>query len=248
MRVSSAMPWQPPRNDRAKSMTLVAGLHLLLGAALLSGLAAGPLQPATKAVKLFNVPLPKAPELPPPPIEARSGARREAGAPDLAAKATRVVARTPVVRLAVRKPIRTSDDRSPDDGAARSTGAASVAGAGRGAGGSGDGTGGGGTGGLGAGEGSGAGSEARLLSGNLNGRDYRRIRGFGAPRGQAVLAIEVGADGRLTRCQPLAGSGNPMLDYELCQLLGRTHWEPARDGNGRPHPVSLRYVATWDRY
>ena len=71
--------------------------------------------------------------------------------------------------------------------------------------------------------------------------------GFGAPRGQAVLAIEVGADGRLTRCLPFASSGNAELDQELCRLLGRTRWEPARDRAGRPIPVALRYVATWNR-
>ncbi len=107
------------------------------------------------------------------------------------------------------------------------------------------GTGGGGNGGHGAG--GGLGSEARLLSGNLSRGDYRRIRGFGAPRGQAVLALDVSADGQLTRCLTFVSSGNSDLDAELCRLLGRTRWEPARNRSGNPVPVALRYVATWDR-
>jgi protein TonB len=62
-----------------------------------------------------------------------------------------------------------------------------------------------------------------------------------------VLAIDVGADGRITRCLPFSSSGNPALDAELCRLLGRTRWEPARNRAGAPVPVALRYVATWDR-
>jgi outer membrane biosynthesis protein TonB len=91
------------------------------------------------------------------------------------------------------------------------------------------------------------GQDARLLSGNLTRSDYRRIRSFGSPRGQAVLGIEVSADGRLVRCLPIAGSGNPALDAELCRLLQRTGWEPARDDSGRPVSAALRYIATWER-
>ena len=86
-----------------------------------------------------------------------------------------------------------------------------------------------------------------MLWGNLSRGDYRRIRGFGAPRGSAVLAIDVNAEGRLTRCLSFASSGNPALDAELCRMLARTRWEPARDLDGNPVPVALRYVATWAR-
>lgn len=243
------MPWQPPRNDRAKSLVLVAGLHVAMGAALLSGLAAEPLRKVTESLATFDVvpPVPP-PELDPPPSPDEPAAKQEAGAPDLKAKPAPVVLPPPAIKLPVPSPLPRADDSAPDTGSAPSAGAAAAPGPGRGAGGDGNGLGGGGSGGLGSGNGGGAiGSEARLLSGNLTRRDYRRIRGFGSPRGQATLAIEVSADGRLTRCLPLSGSGNPSLDSELCQLLGRTRWAPARDRSGRPIPVALRYVATWDR-
>lgn len=242
------MPWRPPRNDRAKSIALVAGLHLLLGAALLTGLAADPLRKASESLATFDVlPPPPPPEPEAPPRPDAPAAEKEAGAPDLDARPAPVVLPPPPVPLPTTNPLPTADDSAPDTAAAPSAGAAAQPGPGRGAGGSGDGLGGGGSGGSGSGSGSGLGAEARLLSGNLTRGDYRRIRAFGSPRGQAVLGIEVGASGRLTRCQAVSSSGNPALDAELCRLLERTRWAPARDRAGRPVPVTLRYVATWDR-
>lgn len=238
------MPWQPPRSDRKKSLALVLALHVALGTALLVGLRGEPLRRAGEAITAFDLPAPLPPEPIRPPERSRSAAREEAGAEDLAAKPAPVVLPPPVVPLPNASPLSTADEASPVTGNAPSAGAGSRAGTGRGAGGSGDGTGGGGDGGSGAG---GLGSDARLLSGNLGRSDYRRIRGFGAPRGQAVLAIEISAEGRLTRCLPLASSGNPDLDFELCRLLARTRWEPARSRAGTAVPVALRYVATWDR-
>ncbi len=243
------MPWQPPPTERAKSLVLVVGLHLLFGALLISGLAADPLRKAAEKVSnlaFVPAPLPVEPPPPPPPEDSASAAKEKAGAADLRAKPAAVVVPTPA-RLPTRSPLPTSDEAAPDTGSAPSAGAADDRGPGRGAGGNGDGLGGGGSGGTGAGSGSGLGQEARLLTGNLTRGDYRRIRSFGSLRGEAVLGIEVGASGRVVRCSPVNGSGNPALDQELCRLLERTRWEPARDRAGRPVSASLRYVATWDR-
>lgn len=243
------MPWQPPRPPRGKAFAFVAGLHVLIGTLLITGLGGEPLRRVTDSLAAFDVPLPvPPPDPPPPPQPSRNGAREEAGAPDLEAKPAPVVLPPPPQALPTRNPLPTADETATDTSAAPSAGAAAEPGTGRGAGGSGDGLGGGGMGGSGSGDGAGLGSEARLLSGNLTRRDYRRIREFGSPRGQAVLALEVSANGRLTRCQPLSSSGNPALDELLCQLLARTRWAPARDRGGRPVQVGLRYVASWDRY
>lgn len=242
------MPWQPSRSDRGKSLALVAGLHLLLGAALISGLAGDPLRRSVeKATNLAfePAPLPLQPD-PPPPDDRASAAKEKAGAADLRARPAAVVL-PPPARVPTRNPLPTSDEAAPDTGSAASAGAAADRGPGRGAGGSGDGTGGGGSGGTGAGSGSGIGQEARLVSGNLTRSDYRRIRSYGSLRGEAVLGIEVGPNGRVIRCSTVSGSGNPGLDFELCRLLARTLWDPARDRSGQPTTVALRYVATWDR-
>jgi outer membrane biosynthesis protein TonB len=216
-------------------------LHLALGAALLHGLAGEPLRRTGEALATFDVRLPQL--APPPPREA-SAERRQAGATDLSAQSSTVVP-VPKVKLPVTPRLATSTTSATDRGDDAGAGAGLVPGAGTGAGTGGDGSGGGGTGGGGLGE---PASEARLVSGNLSRGDYRRIRDFGAPRGEAVLGIEVGTNGRLTRCFPVASSGDPGLDFELCRLLSRTRWEPARNRFGDPVAVALRYVATWDRY
>ena len=239
------MPWKPQERDRKKALALVLLLHLALGAALLHGLAGEPLRRTAEALATFDVPLPQPPPAPVEPLRKEEAAKREAGASDLAARPAPLLAPVPVVRLQIPSQVATATETSPDSGRAADAGAGLVAGAGRGAGGSGDGIGGGGSGGSGSGM---AASDARLVSGNLSRGDYRRIRGFGAPRGAAVLAIEVGLNGRLTRCLPLDSSGNPALDAELCRLLARTRWEPARDRRGDPVTAALRYVATWERY
>ena len=240
------MPWQPQRRDRTKSLALVALLHLALGAALLHGLAGEPLRRSVEALTTFDVPLPEPPQPPEPQREEQQAAEvREEGETDLQARPAPMIQPPPLILLPKPPTLQTADEAGPVTGTSPSAGAGLQAGNGAGSGGTGAGIGDGGTGGTGAG--SGLGSEARLIAGNLSRGDYRRIRGFGAPRGSAVLAIEVGADGRLTRCLPFTSSGNPALDGELCRLLARTRWEPARDRGGSPVPVALRYVATWNR-
>ena len=252
------MPWQPPKDDRIKAMALVVGLHLALGAALIAGLGGEVVRQASESLVTFDVapppPMPEPePELEPPAPRTEQSARaaeEQAGAADLAARPAPVVVLPPAIRIPLPAPLETADERAPVVGRDASAGAASISGVGRGAGGSGEGSGGGGTdggGAGGAGAGGGPAEEARLLTGNLTARDYRRIRSFGSTRGQATLAIEVSAQGQLTRCLPLGGSGNPALDAELCALLTRTRWAPARDRNGAPVAVALRYVARWDR-
>nr|WP_314445989.1 hypothetical protein [uncultured Sphingomonas sp.] len=240
------MPWQPQERgrDRTKALVLVVALHLGLGAALVLGLAGEPLKRSVEALTTFDVPLPSVPPPEPAPRDQDSAEERDEGATDLEARPAAVVRTPPEVRLPVPPVLRTADEAAPEPGTSPSAGSGSMAGQGQGSGLAGSGAGGGGNGGQGRG---GLGSEARLLSGNLSRGDYRRIRGFGAPRGSAVLALDIGADGRVTRCLPVATSGNAALDGELCRLLGRTRWEPARDRGDTPVPVALRYVATWDR-
>ena len=241
------MPWQPPRTSKGPTLALATALHLLLGLALIRGLAGQPLDPADESPVALDIALPPLlePEPEPPlPDERASAARHAEGAPDLRAKAAPVVLPPPPQPLPTHNPLPTSDEPATEPGTAPSAGASALAGPGSGAGEEGGGAGAGGTG---EGTGSGTGQAARLLSGNLTRRDYGRIRSFGSPRGSAVLAIEVGTDGRLTRCLAQTSSGDPALDAELCRLLQRTRWEPARDTAGQPAPVTLRYVASWDR-
>ncbi len=126
-------------------------------------------------------------------------------------------------------------------GNAASAGASNT-GTGPGAGGTGEGRGGGG-----AGQG-GIGEDARLLSGGINRRDYRHLRRFAIPGGRATLAILIGPDGRVIKCDTRQSSGERALDSALCQMLQqRMRWAPARDRSGRPITVGILYTAVWAR-
>ena len=241
------MPYAADPRDRAKSAAIVIALHAGLGAGLIFGLAGDRVRQAAESLKSFDVlepPPPPQPE-PPPPDESESAAKDEAAPPDLRSKPAPVVAPTPVP---LPSPVRTSDERAPIEGSDRSAGAAAVAGPGTGAGGTGSGFGGGGRGGEGSGSGAGLDSPARLLRGMRSRLDSSLLRGLPADRGEVVLVLSVGPDGRVASCRPLGSSGSPALDAELCRRMAeRSRWEPARDRAGRPVAVSLRYTATWSK-
>lgn len=237
------MPYARSKADRNRAVALVVLVHAALALVVLAGPSPPATQPVVERLRTFDVQ-----QDAPPPEEQQplpeQAAPENQGAPAREARPAPVVVPAPALPLPVRSDMAVADETAPADGSDRTAGAADQPGAGQGTGGAGSGFGGGGSGGDGAGA---LGANARLLSGNLTRRDYRRIRSFGSPAGRAVLAITVGAEGRPTACAPLVGSGNPSLDEELCRLLGRTRWSPALDRSGRPVTVTLRYVATWDR-
>jgi protein TonB len=246
------MPYVTNKADRAKAIALVTAIHLALGAALIAGLAGDTVRRAADTLKSFDVrELPPPPEVepPPPPDSQAAAAKDEPAPPNLHSTPAPVVAPKPPIPLPVPSPVRTAEVRAPTEGADRTAGAAAVAGPGTGAGGSGSGFGGGGTGGSGAGSGGGLGLEARLVRGMRSRLDRYFMEGLAADSGQVVLGLTVGADGRISRCQPLSSSGNPALDSELCRrMTERSRWQPARDRAGRPVTVSVRYTATWSKF
>ncbi len=237
--------------ERRRALVMAVAMNLALGFAVLSGFAVDTVRRASRQLISFNVnPVSQVePERPLPaakPLEPRAILKAAAPA---AARATRAPLLAPVPTVPTRTTSQTNvaDELAVLDGKSALAGAA-TSGAGSGAGGVGVGPGGGGSGGAGAGSGAGGSAvPARLLSGNLNRRDYGMIRSLGSPRGGAVLDILVGAEGRLHDCRAVQSSGNRMLDDRLCQLLGRTFWAPARNSVGQPVADRLRYVANWDR-
>src|SRR5690606_7865597 len=74
------------------------------------------------------------------------------------------------------------------------------------------------------------------------------LRVFSADRGFAHLWLTIAANGRVSDCSVLQSSGNDAVDQALCNvMLRRSRWEPARDAQGRPLTVRLRYTATWTK-
>lgn len=229
--------YRQSRPEKAKAAAAAVAIHLVIGAAFLAGLATDVTQRKVDALQTFEV----AP--PPPPIvdvqldeSAPSGDPGEAGAK---AEATPIVAPEPEIALPAVSPVAAAPVAG--QGAAPSAGAA-AAGSGAGAGGSGQGLGGGGSG------GSGIGTEARLLSGNRSRISARMLRQFSVDRGYAHLLLTVAATGRVTECGVLQGSGNATVDQHLCGIMIRqSRWAPARDRQGNPISVQVRYTSTWNR-
>ncbi len=229
----------PTRVDRAKAIAAVAAIHIALAALILSGSRVVPTTSGQAPIQLIDVTLPPPPP-PPPPPEPAAKPDRDEGVAGKKADPSPIVLPPPRIALPVTNPLPVAPVAG--SGSATSAGSA-TAGTGPGAGGAGSGSGGGG------GAGGGIGQDARLLSGGLNRRDYRRLRDFAAPSGRAVLAILIGADGRVAQCSIRQSSGDPALDATLCAILQpRMLWAPARDHSGRPLTVGIYYTATWSRY
>lgn len=227
---------RPSRPDRAKALAAMALIYAAMGALFLIR----PDSPALRQQPPPTVLIDIAPPVPPPPVEPRAGRTRD----DEGAAGKKAIP-TPVVAPRARQPVPTPLPAAPvaGTGSAATAGAAD-AGTGPGGGRSGNGQGGGGTGG-------GIGTLARLLSGGLTRGDYRSIRDIagGASSGQARLALSIGPDGRVARCNIANSSGNAQVDAALCAILvPRMRWVAARDTAGNPISVGVHYVATWQRF
>lgn len=228
----------PTPTDRAKAIIAVAAIHAGLALMILSTARVAPQIAGQPWTQLIDVALPPPPP-PPPPVDRHPKARQQEGEAGKKAVPSPVVAPPPKIVLPAKSPLPAAPVAG--TGSATSAGAAN-AGAGAGAGGNGSGRGGGGTGGGGIGE------DARLLSGGLTRRDYRRLRTFDATSGRAVLALLVGPEGRVAQCSIRQSSGDPNLDAELCAIMQpRMMWAPARDRAGRALTVGIYYTATWSR-
>jgi protein TonB len=266
---SPASASSPPRNGRARlgAGAAALGVHVLLGLALVWGLAAPPPAPTSESrLDIFDIaaPPPEPPrvDLPPPPPraeaerDARAGAPEREGAaapPNLRSEATQIVAPPPVIPLPVPPPITAAPvagaGGAPDQGAAPVRGpgfGAGGVGEGRGAGRGGDGRGGGGEGGRG---GLGRHTPPRHLSGRLSDRDYPRAAGEAGVSGTVSVRFTVGVAGRVTDCWITRSSGSRLLDITTCRLIEqRYRFAPSRDERGRPVPADVVEDHEWLSY
>ena len=230
---------EPTRPDKAKAVAGVALVYgLVVGAVLLmpsdSPLRVGENEP-TVLIDVKELPEPQ-----PPPRQEPGKAELEVGAVGKKAEPTPVVAPKPAIEVPAKPPVTAAPTAG--TGSAATAGAADTS-TGPGAGGSGTGRGGGGSGG-----GGGIGSEARLLGGNSAKLPSRLLRVFAADRGYGHLFLTVSEAGRVTDCSVLQTTGDADVDEALCNLMTRqSRWEPARDRQGQPITVKVRYTATWKK-
>lgn len=230
---------EPTRPDKAKAIAGVFVVYAVFVAAALLMPSDSPLrQGESDPTVLIDVK--ELPEPQPPPPEDPGKAELEEGAAGKKAEPTPVVAPKPKIEVPANPPVAAAPIAG--TGSAATAGAAET-GTGPGAGGSGTGRGGGGSGG-----GGGIGAEAKLLGGNSSKLPSRLLRGFTADRGYGHLWLTVAGTGRVTDCSVLQSTGDAQVDQALCNLMIRqSRWEPARDRQGNPITVKVRYTATWKK-
>ncbi|RED16568.1 TonB family protein [Parasphingopyxis lamellibrachiae] len=216
---------------RLSAIASVILVHLLLGYALLTGLAMDIVRDAGERLNIvemqeFRQPAPPPESTQPPDPEEEGGA----APPDLRAEATPIVAPDPVIQLPTPPTIAASPD--PNRSAANTQGAAETPGVGTGAGGESTGTG-SGAGGNGPGGGALV-SRARRIAGYITPRDYPRAARRARAEGTVGARVYVGSDGRVTRCEVVNSSGNADLDATTCHLIReRFRYEPAMNARGQ---------------
>lgn len=225
------------RPDRAKAAAAAVIVHLVIGAAFLTGLVTRVAQEPERGLKTFDVPTEEPPKLEDrPPVKVEDTQDEKPSAPNLQANPTPLVAPEP--RLPLPSPILAAPVAG--SGNAKSAGAGLTAGPGTGAGGSGTGRGAGGGGGIGA--------PARLLGGNRARLSKDLLKPFPVDQGYAHLALTVAETGRVTRCSVVQGTGSPPVDDALCAVMtSQSRWAPAQDLQGRPIAVEVRYTAIWTK-
>jgi periplasmic protein TonB len=187
-------------------------------------------------LKTFDINEVPPPPPPPPPRPTPDRARDKQGTAAKKALPTQVVAPPPKIVIPYKPPVVAAPIAS--TGSAATSGAA-TAGTGTGAGGSGTGLGGGGK-----GDYSGF-TSARMLN-KIPDREYRRISDGRIPRGSAGIAFRVNANGRLTNCRIVRSSGDPAVDWIVCDAATRyLRFSPARDRSGRAIAQDMAYTPTW---
>lgn len=224
---------QSRRADRIKGAAAAAIVQVLLGYALITGLAVRLPDRVTDDLKSFSL----TPEVRPPPVEKirphpvrAAKAEGAASPPNLRSRATEIIAPIPIVPVTMPPPVVTAPVAG--IGADRSAGAADIAGPGTGSGGVGNGT---GDGRYGNGEGDGGrDTPPRHRSGRLKYSDNPTLSDTGGVGGTVSVSYAVEANGRVTDCIVTRSSGNRALDETTCQLIEkRFRFSPRRDERGK---------------
>ncbi len=216
------------RRTRAWLLLVVAVLHVVLGFAIVTGLAGGAItmiQDAATAA--YSVPLDPPP--PPPSPASPVSTPQSAGAEGAAAKAAKPkpVAAPPAkipTKAMIAAPAASTGDASKSgaSGAGTGTGGGTI-GAGAGSGGSGDGA------------GSGASRAVKIVGDITATRDYpartRNLR-LGS---SVIVVLTVGTDGRVRACRIHKPSPDAEADAITCRLAAqRFRFRPATDRAGNP--------------
>ena len=208
-------------SNRTAAIVVVALIHVLLGYALVSGLAYSVVKQAAEDLKTFDVEEePPPPEEKPPPEETP----QETPPPPIAAPPPLV--RTPVIESPVQAtpnpppnpPITYTAPPRPPAPPAPPPPVRQV--------------------------------EPRSLSGSLQGlirdSDYPESAIEREEQGTVGVTLTIGTTGRVTGCSVSSPSGSRTLDSATCRILSsRARYQPGQDSSGNPTSGSVTGRITW---
>ena len=232
------------RRDKGGAILAVAAIHAALLFAVLHQWGDVIVDMPSEALKIFDVrDIPPPPPPPPQRQQPRPKEKEGGSAPkNIKSEATPVVAPKPRIETHPVQPIVAAE--IPRQGTAPTQGASDVRGPGTGAGGTGTGTG-SGSGGSGTGGGGdgGVADPPHLITPVLTGRDIPRDLLDQWPRGVPVfLRLRVNAQGAVSECNVLRGTGVGTIDAAMCNLAhDRLRFRPAVNRSGQA-------VAGWFGY
>ncbi|MDP9162983.1 MAG: energy transducer TonB [Pseudomonadota bacterium] len=208
-------------SNRTVSIIVVALLHVVLGYALVSGLAYNVMKKATTDLKTFDVTEP-----PPPPEEKPPPPEKQPNTPP----PPQVVAPPPMVRMqTIAPPIQTvsvapppviTPTARPAPPAPPAPPPAPVK------------------------------REAAKARGSLVGLfsndDYPSSALSANEHGTTAVRLTIGTDGRVSACDVTSSSGSSALDSATCNILRRrARFTPAMDTNGQPTTDTYSQRITW---
>ena len=89
-------------------------------------------------------------------------------------------------------------------------------------------------------------NEAPGLAAYFSESDYPKAARRWHEEGTVGFKIDIGTDGRVTKCSIIASSGFEDLDKATCRIvIERVRFQPPRDSNGNPLPDSLEQHIRW---
>lgn len=235
--------------DRVAAAAAAIAVQLMLGYALLAGLAVHFPRAVEESLKLFaaeETPPPPPPRVIPAPQVATTRPEGRASAPNLRSRATAVAAPEPIVIVPLPPPPIVTAPKPYTQNDATS-GSAAVRGPGTGAGGVGDGF---GSGGDGDGDGNGRGraeTAPRRVRGRMSTSDLPEALFISGFNGTVGVRYVVARDGRVPECEVTRSSGNATIDAITCRLIReRFRFRPSLDSTGRPVDVQVVENHTWE--
>jgi protein TonB len=209
-------------SNRTAAIVIVALLHLVLGYALVTGLAYNVIKKAAEDLKTFDVeeepPPPE--EKPPPPPEDVPQVEPPPMAPPPLVRTTPIA--PPIMTsnipnpmpAPVPLPVRPAPPPPPPPPPVKVTEPRSVVGS---------------------------------LQGLIDGeRDYPESARSREEQGTVAVVLQIGTTGRVTSCSVASSSGSRALDSTTCRILqSRAKFTPAMDSNGNPTTGSKSQRITW---